>query len=132
MISLGKTHPIKLEFFKKKLEREKQKIIKELSRYAKIKQVGGKTEFIPRHIEVGSSKDEDAQEFGLYEQNVTIEETLKTRLEKIESALKKISKGPKGGYGICEHCGKVIDLKRLKTFPEVRHCSSCHQEGLVD
>lgn len=132
MVQIEKPKVIDVDFFRKKLEREKQKIIKELSRYAKIRQVGGTTEFIPRHVEVGSSKDEDAQEFGLYEQNVTIEETLKSRLERVEAALKKISKGPKGHYGVCEYCKQPLDLKRLRTFPEARHCSLCHEKGLTD
>ncbi len=132
MAQAKKTRVIKIEFFRKKLEKEKRKILKELSRYAKISQVKGKTEFVPRHIEVGSSKDEDAQEFGLYEQNVAIEETLKSRLEKVEAALKKILKGQKGHYGICESCKRLIELKRLNTFPEARHCTFCHKKGLVD
>lgn len=131
-IKKNQDNGMNLKFFQTKLDKEKSKILKELSRYAKVRQVGIKTEFSPRYVEIGHSKDEEAQETGIYEQNLAIEEHLRARLDKIGSALKKISKGANGKFGVCENCNKTIELRRLKSFPEVRHCSKCHKDGLVD
>ena len=40
----------------------------------------------------------------------------------IDAALTKIKKGT---YGICEHCNKPIEMKRLKFMPYVRYCVAC-------
>lgn len=44
------------------------------------------------------------------------------RVRDIEAALTKIKKGT---YGICEHCKKPIERKRLKFMPYVRYCMVC-------
>ena len=44
------------------------------------------------------------------------------RVRDIEAALTKIKKGT---YGICEHCKKPIERKRLKFMPYVRYCMAC-------
>lgn len=44
------------------------------------------------------------------------------RIRDIEAALTKIKKGT---YGICEHCKKPIERKRLKFMPYVRYCMAC-------
>lgn len=43
-------------------------------------------------------------------------------LRDIEAALRKMEKGT---YGLCEHCKKVIDKKRIKALPSARYCMSC-------
>ena len=46
----------------------------------------------------------------------------------IDAALTKIQKGT---YGLCEHCHKPIDKKRLKFIPYARYCVTCqiYSEG---
>lgn len=44
-------------------------------------------------------------------------------LDDIANALKKIDKT--GNYGLCESCGKRIDVQRLKKLPEARFCVNC-------
>lgn len=46
----------------------------------------------------------------------------------IDAALTKIKKGT---YGLCEHCHKPIDKKRLKFMPYARYCVTCqiYSEG---
>jgi DnaK suppressor protein len=46
-------------------------------------------------------------------------------LKKIEKTLKKIECG---NYGICEVCGKKIDLKRLKTRLVADLCIKCKED----
>jgi DnaK suppressor protein len=49
----------------------------------------------------------------------------KDEIEEINLALEKISAGT---YGICELCGKSINLKRLEVLPATRMCWKCAQE----
>ena len=53
-------------------------------------------------------------------QNMCDRESL--RIRKIEQALKSMADGY---YGICEHCGEDIAVKRLKANPVARHCIDC-------
>lgn len=47
-------------------------------------------------------------------------------LKEIDNALSKIHKGT---YGICEDCGKEIELERLKILPSTRFCVNCKDES---
>lgn len=49
-------------------------------------------------------------------------ETHKTRLERIDKALNKISEG---SYGICETCGEEIERDRIEYLPAARRCVRC-------
>ncbi len=40
----------------------------------------------------------------------------------IERALVRLDRG---GYGICERCGKEIEIKRLEALPATPTCASC-------
>lgn len=46
------------------------------------------------------------------------------KLNEIEEALDKISKG---NYGICEMCEEFIGLERLRVKPFARYCISCRE-----
>ena len=43
-------------------------------------------------------------------------------LRDIEAALRKMDKGT---YGLCEHCKKTIEKKRIKALPSARYCIVC-------
>jgi DnaK suppressor protein len=43
-------------------------------------------------------------------------------LRDIEAALRKMEKG---SYGLCEHCKKTIEKKRIKALPSARYCMAC-------
>lgn len=43
-------------------------------------------------------------------------------LRDIEAALRKIDKNT---YGLCEHCKKRIEKKRIKALPSARYCITC-------
>ncbi len=60
-----------------------------------------------------------------HEQVVVLENRLKGDLKEIEMALKKIKKGT---YGICEKCGKQIDVKRMEAKPSAILCLSCESK----
>ncbi len=43
-------------------------------------------------------------------------------LRDIDAALRKMEKGT---YGLCEHCKKPIEKKRIKALPSARYCMAC-------
>ncbi len=49
---------------------------------------------------------------------------LAKELEDIKDALIKIENGT---YGICERCGKEINIERLEAIPTARLCRDCQQ-----
>ncbi len=51
--------------------------------------------------------------------------TLEGKLRDIEHA---IAQAQKGGYGICEQCGKQIEPERLEIFPETTLCVACKRK----
>ena len=56
-------------------------------------------------------------------QNICDRESL--RIRKIEQALEDMANGE---YGICQHCGEDIAIKRLSANPAARHCIVCKTE----
>lgn len=47
-------------------------------------------------------------------------------IKEIERSMKKIKDGT---YGVCEGCGKDIDLKRLEVLPQAKFCIDCAKES---
>jgi DnaK suppressor protein len=54
--------------------------------------------------------------------NLAVCQRLRNTLELINRALEKMDKG---GYGLCENCGQLIDPARLKVLPYATLCMSC-------
>jgi DnaK suppressor protein len=50
----------------------------------------------------------------------------RTRLRKVELALKRI---PTGDFGICAACGDTIGLKRLQAVPWATNCIACQERS---
>jgi|SRR3989344_2606212 len=67
----------------------------------------------------------DASTLFGHEKTVVLEGQLKTDLKEIEKALEKIKKGT---YGVCERCGKPIDVARLEVKPAAIYCMKCEGE----
>lgn len=67
----------------------------------------------------------DASALFGHEKTVVLENQLKKDLKEIEKALDKIKKGT---YGICEKCGKPIDVARLEVKPSAIYCLKCEKE----
>ncbi len=49
-------------------------------------------------------------------------ETLKRRVHRVDDALTKMDQGK---YGVCEKCGKEIEVALLNVDPESRYCRGC-------
>lgn len=69
--------------------------------------------------------DEETSETAGLDNQLSIAQTYKERLTKVDSALNKIEKGK---YGICEKCGAEISLDVLKAVPESRLCKECKKK----
>ena len=71
--------------------------------------------------EVGDSIDQATQSLDkeiLFE----LSDNERKMLRDIDAALRKMEKG---SYGLCEHCKKTIEKKRIKALPSARYCMSC-------
>ena len=71
---------------------------------------------------IGTGEDENASEVEEYTDNLALENSLEKQLKEIGEAITKIDRGT---YGICEKCGKEIDIERLKAYPSAKNCISC-------
>lgn len=112
-----------LEELKKSLFEKRAKITAQLETFAgKSKDLKG--DFDTKFEQIGDRPEENASEVEVYENNLGVEHRLENDLADVNLALKKIDDGT---YGICANCGKpqVIDIKRLKAFPEAKTCLKC-------
>ena len=112
---------------KKSLEREKEKLTKDLKSFAK-KDPKIKGNWLTRFPLLGFSRshqDERAEKIEEYENLLSVEHTLELRLKDINVALDKIKKS---NYGLCEKCKKEIEKKRLKIVPEAKLCLECSKK----
>jgi len=65
---------------------------------------------------------DDATELFLQEEEMTVDNSLKSMVEEIERALTRIDEG---SYGKCESCGKDIPPRRLEARPFSTLCVEC-------
>ena len=52
-------------------------------------------------------------------------DALATKLADVERALEKLDEG---SYGICDRCGKPIEVERLEIKPDATLCVNCQSE----
>ncbi|MCS7180488.1 MAG: TraR/DksA C4-type zinc finger protein [bacterium] len=105
------------KYFLDLLEKEKEKIFKNLSYAKEVLERGEKG--IPTHIaDYGTDEFEKDLELELSSSESKI-------LEAINNAIKKIKDGT---YGICENCKKQISKERLKAIPYAKYCIKCQME----
>jgi len=112
---------------KEKLEKDRVAIEEQLKRFAKKneKLKGDWDTIFPKFNggEVGSAAlEKAADEVEEYSTLLPLEYNLELKLKNVDLALEKIKKG---GYGICEKCGKEIEEKRLEVYPEAKLCQKC-------
>ena len=106
---------------KEKLEAEREELRKRLDSFgredAKIKD-----DFHSDFPSYGDKEEDNATEVAQYQDNLALEGRLEERLKEIEAAAGKIEKG---GYGVCENCGREIAKERLAVNPAAKVCVSC-------
>jgi len=101
-----------IEEYKKKLEGERAKLIKEIGEDQKPQDFGA-------DIDHSDEESNEAESLG---NQLAEAQDLKERVNDIDRALGKIRAGK---YGICEKCGKKIEEKVLDISPESRLCRNC-------
>ncbi|MCL7451824.1 MAG: TraR/DksA C4-type zinc finger protein [Anaerolineae bacterium] len=57
-----------------------------------------------------------------WELNLARRDRVESRIEDLEHALERLEEGT---YGVCESCGKPIDLGRLEALPQTELCIEC-------
>ncbi len=112
-----------LKELKGKLIIEKERLKKELR---KIAQPVDDDEYKTIYEDIGEEKDENATEVQMYANRLAVKEDLERQLKDVENALKKIEEHK---YGICEKCGKEIEIERLKAYPAAKTCIRCAREN---
>lgn len=113
---------------KEKLEKIKDKLIKELESVA-VKDSAGtgswEIRFPAHNGGTGSSALEDAtDEVEELATRLPLERDLEYRLKEVDTALEKIAQKT---YGQCEKCKKPISRERLQLYPEARKCIKCER-----
>ena len=76
--------------------------------------------------EVDVEPDEGDSEVFEREKNSALIAVLEKKLNDVETALRSIDKG---AYGICEDCGKSIEIERLEVKPDATLCLACQQKA---
>ena len=106
-----------IEKFEAQLREDKEKVLKE------IKDLETPTDF----GDAPDGGDEESDEDEELENRGTEAEKIRGRLADIEDALNKIKTGE---YGICDECGRSIELEVLEAAPESNLCKEDKQARL--
>jgi len=125
---------MEIEELKKKLEKQKEDIERQLEKFAtKDQKLKGDWDTRFPSFDGGESGsaalEQAADEVEEYTTLLPIEHSLEIRLKNINLALEKIKTGK---YGICEKCGQKIAIERLKIYPEARLCAKCQNPKKVE
>ena len=104
--------------YKKLLEVEREKLLKELATIGK--KTNGDWEAVPTDMDSDSAdENETADEIESLDENKAVLDQLEIQLIQVESALGKIEAGT---YGKCNTCGKEIPEARLDANPAALTC----------
>ncbi len=104
----------KTDDYKKKLEAEKGKLLKELAGMEKPEDFGN-----------DADPDEEANEAESFGNQLATARVLKDRINDIDGAINRIASGT---YGTCDGCGKKIDEAVLDVSPESKLCRECKKK----
>lgn len=102
-----------IEKYKQILEEERAKLVTGVEETEETPEFGN---------ELGGDLDSEADETEELENNLSVADTKRERLNNIDEALEKIENGT---YGICEECGNEIGEKVLQAAPESILCADC-------
>ena len=108
-----------MEELRKRLEEEKERLTKELSRLREIRMSPEQGNEIRGY---GEERSEDATKTIELEKRIALEENLRSSLSEVEHALDKFDNGT---YGLCDECGQPIDPARLEVLPQANLCIDC-------
>jgi RNA polymerase-binding protein DksA len=64
-----------------------------------------------------------------WELNLARRDRVETRIADLEEALERLEGG---SYGLCQSCGRPIDVERLEALPQADLCIECARESQND
>lgn len=116
-----RTMALNIEHFKRKLEKEQERLENELSKVAS-QDPNNPSNWQPKPSERDSSQADEnivADSIEEYEENAAITNSLEARLKDVRSGLDKIKHNV---FGTCQICKKEIEEDRLEANPAARTC----------
>ncbi len=108
-----------LDDVKRKLEKGKEQLIKELDYYKK------EDPYLVPDRTMANTVDDDITETEGHDRITATRLNLKQSLAEVNSALKRVEDRT---YGICKNCGKKIPKARLEVIPTAALCVECNQK----
>ncbi len=108
-----------MERLRRRLEEEKERLTKELSRLRELRLARDRWAETRGY---GDERSEDATKTVELEKGLALEENLSNLLEEVNHALYKFEVGT---YGLCDLCGQPIDPERLEILPQANLCVAC-------
>lgn len=111
-----------LKNFKLKLQREKERLTKELKKIEEDKFPLGPPPIPSELLSYDDDSTDTASEVEEIGRIAAMEGNIHRLMKQIEGALDKIDKGT---YGVCDSCGGVIEKARLKVKPSATLCIKC-------
>lgn len=105
-----------------------------LERRAALTGIVERTENYGREADTDLTQDPADKASNAYTKELLFSQSTNDRfiLSLIEEALNRIEDGE---YGLCVHCGKEVQPKRLEAVPWARHCITCQdlqERGLLE
>ena len=64
-----------------------------------------------------------------WELNLARRERVETRIAELEEALERLEGG---SFGLCQSCGRPIDVERLEALPQAELCIECARQAQND
>lgn len=116
---ISKTYPktymdsAEIEEYKKRLEKERLKLIDELLKEESPTDFGS---------DAGLHEEEEVDEAESLGNQLALGRVTRERVNEIDAALNRIREGK---YGVCEKCGQEIGDDVLNISPESRYCKNC-------
>ena len=103
---------------RQRLKEERDRLIKQQEQNrAAVPVVGEMKEGSPY-----GKKEEGASEAFELEKRLALEKRLMVTLAEVEHALRKFEEGT---YGMCDTCGRSVEIARLEVLPQANLCLNC-------
>jgi DnaK suppressor protein len=103
---------------RQRLKEERDRLIKQQEQNrAAVPVVGEMKEGSPY-----GKKEEGASEAFELEKRLALEKRLMVTLAEVEHALRKFEEGT---YGVCDTCGRSVEIARLEVLPQANLCLTC-------
>jgi len=112
----------KLDYFRRKLEQEKERINQLLKLMIKNETIDSNSEISSELSFYDNHPSDMATELSDIERGMAFSENEKSMLKKVDRALENVKNNT---YGICKACGKHISEDRLEFLPYAEYCILC-------